>query len=144
MEDDAKKYNDLCIKLPKDLKEWQAYKQLKQSISNLQELLPLITILKRPSIKDRHWDALNEKCAHIHRIPYDLLDSFTVQDLIKGKILELKDEIEEIGESADKQKKIETVLNEIQGDWDVRQFSFGNWGKRENAVLAGLSVQQIT
>ena len=52
MEEDSKKYNDLCVKLPKDLKEWQAYKELRQSIANLQELLPLITVLKRPSIKD--------------------------------------------------------------------------------------------
>ncbi len=32
MEESAKKYGDQCIKLPKDLKEWQAYKELKTSI----------------------------------------------------------------------------------------------------------------
>jgi len=32
MEESAKKYGDQCTKLPKDLKEWQAYKELKTSI----------------------------------------------------------------------------------------------------------------
>ena len=32
MEESAKKYGEQCIKLPKDLKEWQAYKELKTSI----------------------------------------------------------------------------------------------------------------
>lgn len=32
MEEAAKKYGDQCTKLPKDLKEWQAYKELKTSI----------------------------------------------------------------------------------------------------------------
>lgn len=72
------------------------------------------------------------------------MDSFTVEDLIRAKVLELVDDIEEIGDSADKQKKIESALNEIQSFWDVRDFSFGNWGKRENAVLSGIAVQEIT
>ncbi len=32
MEEAAKKYRDQCIRLPKDLKEWQEYKELKTSI----------------------------------------------------------------------------------------------------------------
>jgi dynein heavy chain, axonemal len=55
MEESAKKYGEQCIKLPKDLKEWQAYKELKSSIENLKLLLPIITILKKESVKDRHW-----------------------------------------------------------------------------------------
>lgn len=59
MEEAAKKYGDQCIRLPKDLKEWQAYKELKTSIENLKALLPIISILKKDAVKDRHWEALN-------------------------------------------------------------------------------------
>ncbi len=55
MEEAAKKYGDQCIRLPKDLKEWQAYKELETSIENLKALLPIITILKKDAVKDRHW-----------------------------------------------------------------------------------------
>lgn len=144
MEEAAKKYKDACSGLPKDLREWQAYKELKNSIENLILLLPIIQILKKDSIKDRHWEALNEKVQHNHRIPYDNNEVFIVEDLTKAKVLEAQEEIDEIGESAEKQKKIELTLKEIVGVWDTREFEFGNWGKRENAVLAGLSVQEIT
>lgn len=73
---------------------------------------------------------MNEKCSANHRIPFDQIDSFVVEDLIKAKVLELKDEIEEITDSADKQKKIELALNDIESYWSVKEFSFGNWGKR--------------
>jgi len=55
MEESAKRYGELCTGLPKDLKGWQAYKELKTSIENLKVILPVITILKKDSVKDRHW-----------------------------------------------------------------------------------------
>jgi len=55
MEESAKKYSDACQALPKDLREWQAYKELKNSIENLKLILPIIGVLKKDSIKDRHW-----------------------------------------------------------------------------------------
>ena len=61
MEDAAKRYGEKCQGLPRDLKEWQAYKELKLSIENLKQLLPIITILKKDAVKPRHWDALNDK-----------------------------------------------------------------------------------
>jgi dynein heavy chain len=49
------KYNEQCLRLPKDLKEWNAYKKLKQEIEDLKEILPIIEQLRKPSIRDRHW-----------------------------------------------------------------------------------------
>jgi len=37
--------------LPKDLKEWSAYQELRGKIDNLKDILPIITDLKKPSIK---------------------------------------------------------------------------------------------
>lgn len=59
-------------------------------------------------------------------------------------MLDLIEDIEEIGESAEKQKKIEISLGEINEFWTAKEFEFGPWGKRENIVLGGLCVQEIT
>lgn len=91
MEEAAKKYSDKCTNLPRDLREWQAYKELKLSIQNLKQLLPIITILKKQSVKPRHWDALNDKTQY--KIPYDQPDTFVVEDLIKAKVLDLIEDI---------------------------------------------------
>ena len=71
---------------------------------------------------------MNEKTEY--RIPYDQPDTFIIEDLTKGKVLDLIEDIEEIGESADKQKKIEIALGEIEEFWDNKEFEFANWGKR--------------
>lgn len=120
MEEAARKYGEQCLKLPKDLKEWQAYKELKCSIENLKTLTPIITILKKDAVKDRHWEALNDKC--VHRIPYDQLELFIIEDLTKAKVLDLLEDIDEIGESAEKQKKIEIALAEINEFWTSKEF----------------------
>jgi hypothetical protein len=51
----------------------------------LKLLLPIITILKKESVKPRHWDALNDKTHY--KIPYDQPDIFVIEDLIKAKVL---------------------------------------------------------
>jgi len=60
---------------------------LKTSIENLKQLLPIISILKKDSVKDRHWEALNSKC--VHRIPFDQPELFIIEDLTKAKVLDL-------------------------------------------------------
>jgi len=40
------------------LKEWAAYKELKKRIEDLKEVMPLIIELKKPSIRDRHWESV--------------------------------------------------------------------------------------
>lgn len=108
-EEASKRYKEACQNLPKDLKEWQAYKELKNSIENLIALLPIITLLKKDSIKSRHWDTLNEKVPK--RIPYDSEQPFLLSDLIEANVLEFVDDVEEIAESADKQKKIRITMD---------------------------------
>lgn len=82
---------------------------------------------------------LNSKTTH--RIPFDQHELFIIEDLTKAKILDLIEDVEEIGESAEKQKKIEIALAEIDQFWESREFDFAPWGKRQNAILAGLCVQ---
>jgi dynein heavy chain len=45
-----------CTKLPGVLKTWDAYKELKQEIDDMTEILPLVEALAKPSIRPRHWD----------------------------------------------------------------------------------------
>lgn len=48
-------------------------------------------ILKKESVKPRHWDDLNKKTEY--KIPYDQPDIFVVEDLIKAKVLDLVEDI---------------------------------------------------
>jgi len=48
-------YEKDCKKLPGKLRSWAAYKDLKEEIENMSELLPLVQALAKPSIRPRHW-----------------------------------------------------------------------------------------
>ena len=49
-----------CQKLPGVLKSWDAYKELKQEIDDMTDILPLVKELSKNSIRDRHWDEIIE------------------------------------------------------------------------------------
>jgi len=72
MEENAEKYRLQCLGLPKDLKEWPAYKALKDDIENLKNVLPLIIELKKPSIRPRHWEEVCQITGV--KLPYETPD----------------------------------------------------------------------
>ena len=69
MADQTETFSKDCAKLPKVLRTWDAYKELKQQIEDFSEIIPLVEALAKPSIKPRHWDQINEMAKA--EIPYD-------------------------------------------------------------------------
>jgi dynein heavy chain, axonemal len=142
MEESANKYADQCIRLPKDLKEWKAYKDLKIRIDNLRDVLPIIIDLKKPSILTRHWAKIAEITNT--KLNYENSDQMTIEDLMGANLLNFTEDIVDICESADKQMKIRAQLDEIQVYWDAANFEFAVWGKRDRpCMLQGLIVSTI-
>jgi dynein heavy chain len=114
-----------CSKLPGSLKSWEAYKELKQEIDDMTEILPLVTALAKPSIRNRHWDEVIDLVKE--DIPYES-ETFTLQQLFKCPLLQFREEIEEITESADKQLKLEkTLKEEIIEYWETAELQIKTW-----------------
>jgi len=116
VEENAIKYGDMCLRLPKDLKEWRAYKELKQHIDDLKEVLPIIIDLKKPSIMDRHWVKIIEITGA--KLNYENPDQMYIEDLMNANLLSYLEDIVDITESADKQLKIRQSLDEIAEYWN--------------------------
>jgi dynein heavy chain len=89
-----------CRKMPKKLREWDAYGALKKQIEDFQLVLPLLQELSKPSIQPRHWEALEKLTGAALRVDDA---EFKLQQLLDAPLVENKDEIEEVCESADKQ-----------------------------------------
>jgi dynein heavy chain len=56
MSDQTETFGKDCQKLPKSLRTWDAYKELKQQIEDFSEIIPLVEALAKPSIRPRHWE----------------------------------------------------------------------------------------
>jgi len=89
------------------------------------EIIPLVEALAKPSIKPRHWDEIIEMTKE--EIPYQS-ESFILSDLLKAPLLNFKDDIEDITDSADKQLKLEKALNEeITAHWEDAELQINTW-----------------
>jgi dynein heavy chain len=92
---------------------------MKQEIDDMTEIIPLVEALAKPSIRPRHWEDVMEMTKV--KIPYDD-EGFTLAQLLQAPLLQFKDDIEDITDSADKQLKLERTLNEeITAYWDTAE-----------------------
>jgi dynein heavy chain len=107
------------------------------------EIIPLVEALAKPTIRPRHWDEIIEMTKTT--IPYDSED-FLLAQLLEAPLLQFKEDIEDITDSADKQFKLEKQLNEeIQAFWDIAEFDIRNFkGVDHPSILSGniLDIQE--
>lgn len=129
-----------CKKMPKQLREWPAYNELKKEIEDFQAVLPLLLELGKPSIMPRHWQQVMDITGK--DLPIDS-ENFKLQSLIDAQLNEFTDEISDICEGADKQLVIESKLKEISTQWEAMMFDFGTWKSRDYpCVLSGGKVAE--
>lgn len=142
MRDQVENFGNMCKKLPKQLKEWEAFKELKQEIDSFSEVLPILKDLSKPSIKPRHWAALSE-LTKTNTLNFNNDEVFYLSRLLEINLLNWKEDVEEIIEAADKQLKIEDQLNEIKAKWEIETFDFDNFRNREYLCRLGAKVSEI-
>ena len=129
--EDTTIFDARCKKLPKKLREWPAYVEMRAKVTDLQDLLPLIADLAKPSIKPRHWLAVVDV---VGQLPHEK-ESFQLKHVFEAGFLQYKDQLLEICEAADKQLDVEKKLNGIREQWKDGAFAFTT--KRDVPILAG-------
>ena len=129
------------MKLPGVLKTWDAYKELKQEIDDMTEILPLVESLAKPSIRPRHWDEIIGMTKE--EIPY-MSETFSFSQLLKANLLAFKEDIEDIADSADKQLKLENQLKfDINAYWEDAELEIKTWKGVDAPCTLGGNIQDI-
>lgn len=63
---------DACKKLPKALRDWQAYEVCRKTIDDFLQLLPLLQQLSTKAMRNRHWMQVSAICTHCFRFSMTL------------------------------------------------------------------------
>ena len=80
-----------CRKLPKALKEWQAYEELRKTIDDFNETVPLLEMMSNKAMQSRHWDRIAQLTSHTFDVDSD---NFLLRNLMEAPLLQNKEDIE--------------------------------------------------
>lgn len=107
-------------------------------IEEYRNLMPVVSGLQNPALKDRHWVKIEEVIGQ--QIPRG--EVFTVQSLNEMKVQEWKDRIANISAEATQEQALEEMLGNIQGKWATVEFTVLNYKESKDTFILG-AVEDI-
>lgn len=124
MADVAVEYQTKCRELEtadKEVRDWGVFTHIRQSVDKFRKLMELLrdTLLKK-SIRDRHWKELR---IEVKEDFDEQSEDFNLEKVMSLNLLNHQAMILEIGENADKQLKIEELLEDISHKWTESEAS---------------------
>ncbi|CAF4128186.1 unnamed protein product [Rotaria sp. Silwood2] len=138
---EIQEFQNKMKKLPKGLKTWPAYSELKKKLDNFNECLPLLELLINPAMQSRHWERI-EKLAKIH-IPHNDSSIFSLKHVMNVPLIKYREDIEDISITAQKERDIESKLFSIELEWRQREFKFTSFKNRGELLLRGQETSEI-
>ncbi|XP_067841426.1 dynein axonemal heavy chain 8-like [Heptranchias perlo] len=133
-------FQNRCRRLPKGLKEWQAFLDLKKKIDDFSESCPLLEMMSSKSIQPRHWERISTVTGHKFNVTSEL---FSLKNVMDAPLLQFKDDIEDICISSVKEKDIEAKLAQVMQTWVSQTLSFSMFKGRGELLLKGLETAEI-
>ena len=118
MEKELTKYNRTVFLAGKGLPNNDVVPFLKESVDELNPVLPVVVDLRNPALKDRHWEELTELLG----IDIQKEENFTLNDLIEKKVSLKQEEISTIATSAQQEAILEEMMAKVTAMWSSAEF----------------------
>ncbi|KAJ3052684.1 Dynein heavy chain 8, axonemal, partial [Rhizoclosmatium hyalinum] len=127
-------------KLPKAIKEWDAFLELKKIVDDLTAKVPLLEMMGNKAMQPRHWDAIQR----VSKTTFNLdPEMFYLKNLLDAPLVESKEDVEDICTGAVKEADIEVKLKQTIADWEDKSFTLGGFKTRGNLVLKPSATSEI-
>ncbi|KAK2859784.1 hypothetical protein Q5P01_004404 [Channa striata] len=123
-------------KLPKALKEWQAFRDLKKTIDDFAETCPLLYMMANKAMLPRHWTRLSELTGHSFQVESD---TFCLRNIMEAPLLKYKEDLEV---SAVKERDIDAKLKDVVAEWSGHSLSFATFRTRGELLLKGADTAE--
>ncbi|KAJ3662197.1 hypothetical protein Zmor_006553 [Zophobas morio] len=137
---ELQEFQNRCRKLPKGMKDWPAFLDLKKKIDDFSETCPLLELMANKAMKERHWKRITAVTGYSFDIDSP---TFTLRNVMEAPLLQFKDDVEDICISAVKEKDIEAKLKQVIADWSIVELSFSQFKTRGELLLKGTETGEI-
>ena len=89
---------------------------VRDEVGEFRPRVPLISALRNPGMRERHWSELQEKLNVTFQVP---IEDLTLQMLVDEKLLDNLEVVQKIAEKAGKEFGIEKALDKMQSAWET-------------------------
>ena len=130
--DEAKKLAKDVKTLNKNVRNYEVFKMLEDTIKAMLTSLPLVNDLHHPAMRDRHWKQLMEATEK----QFVMDASFNLGALLALELHTCADAVSEIVDRAQKELTIEKALEKIDTTWGALNLEFSNYQESEVKQMA--------
>ncbi|KAK2499642.1 hypothetical protein MC885_013750 [Smutsia gigantea] len=113
------KYAKFVTQLEKGLPPNSVVPKLKQKVEEMKEKLPVIIDLRNPTLKPRHWAAIEQT---VDATLVDLEIPLTLERLFQLHVFDFGQEIQDISGQASGEAALETILKKVEDSWKTTEF----------------------
>ncbi|XP_052892579.1 dynein axonemal heavy chain 8 [Anopheles moucheti] len=133
-------FQNRCRKLPKAMKDWPAYIELKKKIDDFNNSCPLLELMCNEAMKDRHWEKLEQMLA----CKFDVTSpTFTLGHIMEAPLLKFSDDIEDTCIGAVKENDIDTKLRTVVAEWSTVNLQFSAFKTRGELLIKPAETVEI-
>ncbi|XP_004388305.1 dynein axonemal heavy chain 6 [Trichechus manatus latirostris] len=113
------KYAKFVAQLEKGLPPNNVVPQLKHKVEKMKEKLPVIINLRNPTLKPRHWAAIEQT---VDATLVDLEIPLTLERLSELHVFDFGQELQDISGQASGEAALETILKKVEDSWKTTEF----------------------
>ncbi|EDQ85635.1 uncharacterized protein MONBRDRAFT_29039, partial [Monosiga brevicollis MX1] len=133
-------FGNRCRKLPKALKEWQAFEDLRKTIDDFAESCPLLESMSNPAMLPRHWARITD----LTGVEFDVdNENFLLRNIMEADLLKTKEDIEDICIAAIKEQDIEAKLKQVINEWSSREVTFNTFKARGELLINAADISEL-
>ncbi len=122
LEDNAKGLVVSLRKLPKSVRQSDAFQGTDKVVKEFVITCPIITSLRSPAMRERHWRELMDVVKHQFALP-STKPQMPLKDLLDLNLHKHANEVDEITEKASKEAKHEDTLAALEATWSTVNYT---------------------
>ena len=121
----------MVVMCEKGLPESPVVAKFKEDVQNYRLTMPVVTNLRCPSLKERHWERIRD----LLQFDISAVSKVTLGDLIANDTVKHAQNISIITTQAENEEILFKMLKKVQAMWDSEEFEVANYKDRRDAFI---------